>query len=60
MSKVKDMSLALGVRKIEWVQKHMPVFEHIKAEYEETQPFNCKLRTLQRGNKQAGFGDHFN
>ena len=40
MSKVKDMSLAPeGVRKIEWVQKHMPVLEHIKAEYEKTQPF---------------------
>ena len=40
MSKVKDMSLAPeGVRKIEWVQKHMPVLEHIKEEYLETQPF---------------------
>ncbi len=40
MSKVKDMSLAPeGVRKIEWVQKHMSVLEHIKEEYEETQPF---------------------
>ena len=40
MSKVKDMSLALeGVRKIEWVQKHMPVLESIKKEYEENQPF---------------------
>ena len=40
MSKVKDMSLAEeGVRKIEWVQKHMPVLEHIKKEYIETQPF---------------------
>ena len=40
MSKVKDMSLAPeGVRKIEWVQKHMPVLESIKREYEETQPF---------------------
>ena len=40
MSKVKDMSLAPeGVRKIEWVQKHMPVLEHIKKEYGETQPF---------------------
>lgn len=40
MSKIKDMSLASeGVRKIEWVQKHMPVLEHIKKEYEETQPF---------------------
>ena len=40
MSKVKDMSLAPeGVRKIEWVQKHMPVLEHIKQEYLETQPF---------------------
>ena len=39
MSKVKDMSLAPeGVRKIEWVQKHMPVLESIKKEYEETQP----------------------
>ena len=40
MSKVKEMSLEPeGVRKIEWVQKHMPVLESIKAEYEETQPF---------------------
>lgn len=40
MSKVKDMSLAKeGIRKIEWVQRHMPVIEHIKKEYEETQPF---------------------
>lgn len=40
MSKVKDMSLAKeGIRKIEWVQGHMPVLEHIKKEYEETQPF---------------------
>lgn len=40
MSKVKDMSLFKeGIRKIEWVQRHMPVLEHIKKEYEETQPF---------------------
>lgn len=40
MSKVKDMSLAKeGIRKIEWVQRHMPVLEHIKKEYEKTQPF---------------------
>ncbi len=40
MSKVKDMSLAKeGIRKIEWVQRHMPDLEHIKKEYEETQPF---------------------
>ena len=40
MSKVKDMSLAPeGVRKIEWVQKHMPVLESIKEEYLETQHF---------------------
>ena len=40
MSKVKDMSLAPeGVRKIEWVQKHMPVLEQIKKDYIETQPF---------------------
>ena len=40
MSKVTDMSLAKeGIRKIEWVQRHMPVLEHIKKEYEETQPF---------------------
>lgn len=40
MSKVKDMSLAKeGIRKIEWVQRHMPVLEHIKKEFEETQPF---------------------
>ncbi|WP_400258411.1 adenosylhomocysteinase [Methanobrevibacter smithii] len=40
MSKVKDMSLAKeGIRKIEWVQRHMRGLEHIKKEYEETQPF---------------------
>jgi adenosylhomocysteinase len=40
MSKVKDIVLAPeGVRKIEWVQKHMPVLESIKQEYLETQPF---------------------
>ena len=40
MSKVKDMSLAPeGVRKIEWVQKHMPVLEQIKQDYIEAQPF---------------------
>ena len=40
MSKVKDMSLSPeGVRKIEWVQKHMPVLESIKKGYGETQPF---------------------
>ena len=46
MSKVKDMSLAPeGVRKIEWVQKHMPVLEHIKQEYLETQRFMLALGT---------------
>ena len=40
MSNVKDMSLAKeGIRKIEWVQKHMPVLEHIKAQFEEEKPF---------------------
>ena len=40
MSKVKDMSLAPeGIRKIEWVQKHMPVLEQIKKDYIESQPF---------------------
>jgi adenosylhomocysteinase len=37
---VKDMSLAPeGIKKIEWVQKHMPVLEHIKKEFKETKPF---------------------
>ena len=37
---VKDMSLAPeGKKKIEWVQKHMPVLEHIKKEFLETKPF---------------------
>ncbi|MCK9152430.1 adenosylhomocysteinase [Methanobacterium alcaliphilum] len=37
---VKDMSLApQGKKKIEWVQKHMPVLEHIKKEFEQTKPF---------------------
>lgn len=40
MSKVKDMALAdEGVRKIKWVQKHMPVLEHIKKVFEEEKPF---------------------
>lgn len=40
MSKVKDMSLAPeGVRKIEWVQKHMPVLEHIKEVFKKEKPF---------------------
>ena len=37
---VKDISLApQGKQKIEWVQKHMPVLEHIKKEFEKTKPF---------------------
>ncbi|KZX10345.1 adenosylhomocysteinase [Methanobrevibacter filiformis] len=40
MSNVKDMSLAdEGIRKINWVQKHMPVLEHIKKQFEEEKPF---------------------
>lgn len=40
MSKVRNMSLANeGIRKIEWVQKHMPVLEHIKKEFERIKPF---------------------
>lgn len=40
MSKVKDMALAdKGVQKIEWVQKHMPVLEHIKKQFIEEKPF---------------------
>ncbi len=31
MSKVRNMNLAdEGIKKIKWVQKHMPVLEHIK------------------------------
>lgn len=37
---VKDMSLAgEGKRRIAWVQKHMPVLEHIKKEFQEIKPF---------------------
>ncbi len=40
MSNVRDMSLAdEGIRKIKWVQKHMPVLEHIKKQFEEEKPF---------------------
>lgn len=40
MSKVRDMNLANeGIKKIKWVQKHMPVLEHIKKEFEKTKPF---------------------
>jgi adenosylhomocysteinase len=38
--KVKDMSLApQGKKNIEWVQKHMPVLEHIKKQFKEEKPF---------------------
>ncbi len=37
---VKDMSLApQGEKKIEWVQKHMPVLEHIKKKFIDEKPF---------------------
>ncbi|MCE7698761.1 MAG: adenosylhomocysteinase [Methanobacterium paludis] len=37
---VKDISLApQGKKKIEWVQRHMPVLEHIKRKFEEEKPF---------------------
>ena len=37
---VKDISLApQGKKKIEWVQRHMPVLEHIKKQFEEEKPF---------------------
>jgi len=40
MSNVKDMSLAKeGKKKIKWVQRHMPVLEHIKAEFKNEKPF---------------------
>lgn len=40
MSNIKNKSLATeGVRKIEWVQKHMPVLETIKKQFEEEKPF---------------------
>ncbi len=38
--KVKDMELApQGLKKIEWVQKHMPVLETIKKRFEKEKPF---------------------
>lgn len=37
---VKDISLApQGKKKIKWVQRHMPVLEHIKKKFEEEKPF---------------------
>ncbi|MDR0911020.1 MAG: adenosylhomocysteinase [Methanobrevibacter sp.] len=40
MSDIKDKSLAdEGIRKIKWVQKHMPVLEAIKKQFEEEKPF---------------------
>ncbi|MCE5215040.1 MAG: adenosylhomocysteinase [Methanobacterium sp.] len=37
---VKDISLApQGVKKIEWVQRHMPVLEHIKKKFTDEKPF---------------------
>jgi adenosylhomocysteinase len=38
---VKDMSLApQGKKKISWVQKHMPVLEHIKKRFKKEKPFD--------------------
>lgn len=38
---VKDMDLApQGKKKIAWVQKHMPVLEHIKKRFEREKPFD--------------------
>ncbi len=37
---VKDISLAPeGKKKIEWVQRHMPVLEHIKGDFQSEKPF---------------------
>ena len=37
---VKDISLApQGKKKIEWVQRHMPVLEHIKKKFADEKPF---------------------
>ena len=37
---IKDINLAPeGEKKIKWVQKHMPVLETIKKQFEEEQPF---------------------
>ena len=37
---IKDINLASeGEKKIKWVQRHMPVLESIKKEFEETKPF---------------------
>jgi adenosylhomocysteinase len=37
---VKDISLApQGKKKISWVQKHMPVLEHIKKRFQDEKPF---------------------
>ena len=37
---VKDISLApQGKKKIDWVQRHMPVLEHIKKKFREEKPF---------------------
>ena len=39
MSKVKDMSLAKeGIRKIEWVQRHMPVLDTLKKNMKKLNP----------------------
>ena len=38
--KVKDMELApQGIKKIEWVQRHMPVLETIKKRFKKEKPF---------------------
>ena len=37
---VKDISLAPeGEKRIKWVQRHMPVLEHIKKKFEKEKPF---------------------
>ena len=47
MSQVRDISLAEeGRKKIDWVQKHMPVLSSIKKEFEEKKPFAGKKISL--------------
>ncbi len=43
MSRIKDINLApSGADKIAWVASYMPILNHIKKEFERTQPFKGK------------------
>ena len=43
-NEIRDINLwESGKRKIDWVEQNMPLLRSLKAEFEETKPFNLSL-----------------